>query len=137
MGPFFCQFSLPSRPQSTLMSQSAQPIPSGLTQVLASPISEIEWSVRITYVGVPAPRMVAMMKRQQTITIPLPVAEPAPISKLAVSVEEAAEALGLGKTLTFELINAKRLRIVKLGRKIIIPVTELQAFLEREMGQCA
>jgi excisionase family DNA binding protein len=46
--------------------------------------------------------------------------------------EEAAEALNLGRSLTFALINEGRLHTVRLGRKIIIPVTELQAFLDRE-----
>ena len=73
------------------------------------------------------------MKRQQTITIPIPIPEvPSPIPKLAYTVEEAAEALNLGRSLTFALINEGRLHTVRLGRKIIIPVTELQAFLDRE-----
>ena len=73
------------------------------------------------------------MKRQQTITIPIPEV-PSPIPKLAYTVEEAAAALNLGRSLTFTLINEGRLHAVRLGRKIIIPVTELQAFLDREMG---
>ncbi|MGA2080244.1 MAG: helix-turn-helix domain-containing protein [Holophaga sp.] len=73
------------------------------------------------------------MKKQQTITIPIPDV-PSPIPKLAFTVEEAAEALNIGKTSTYAMIEEGRLRVVRLGRKILIPVTELQAFLDREMG---
>lgn len=68
-------------------------------------------------------------------TIQIPMQEPSPIPKLAYTVEEASVALNLGRSLTFTLINEGRLRVVRLGRKILIPVTEIQAFLDREISR--
>jgi len=66
----------------------------------------------------------------QNIQIPI---ESNPIPKLAYTVDEASDALNMGKSMTFTLINEGRLRVIRLGRKILIPVTECQAFLDREM----
>jgi len=71
--------------------------------------------------------------KHQTIQIAMP--EPSPIPKLAYTIEEASEALNMGKSMTFSLINEGRLRVVRLGRKILVPVTECQAFLEREISR--
>jgi len=68
--------------------------------------------------------------KPRTIQIPLP--ETASIPKLAYSVEEAAEALSLGRTKTFALIKEGRLRVIRLGKRVVVPVTELQDFLRRE-----
>jgi excisionase family DNA binding protein len=56
-------------------------------------------------------------------------------SRLTVTVPEAAKALGVGLNSTYGLISAKRLKAVKLGRKLVIPRTELEAFLRRETAQ--
>jgi len=71
--------------------------------------------------------------KHQTIQIAMP--EPSAIPKLAYTIEEASEALNMGKSMTFSLINEGRLRVVRLGRKILVPVTECQAFLEREISR--
>ncbi len=70
------------------------------------------------------------MARHHTIQIPIPEAV---VPKLAYTVEEAGEALNMGKSQTFELIHEGRLKVVQLGRKILVPVAECQAFLEREL----
>ena len=67
-------------------------------------------------------------------TIQIPMQEPSPIPKLAYTIEEAAESLNMGKSMAIALINAGRLRSIRLGRKILIPVTEIQAFLDREIS---
>lgn len=56
-------------------------------------------------------------------------------SRLTVTVPEAARALGVGLNSTYGLISAKRLRAVKLGRKLVVPKAELEAFLMRETAQ--
>jgi len=74
------------------------------------------------------------MKCQKTKTIQVPVAQPI-IPKFAYTLEEAAEALHIGRTLSYAMAADGRLRVVRLGRKILVPVTEVQAFLDREMAK--
>ncbi|MGE0026874.1 MAG: hypothetical protein AB7O78_09855 [Thermoleophilia bacterium] len=51
--------------------------------------------------------------------------------RLAVSPPEAAAALGVGLTYFTETI-APELRLVRRGRRVIVPVAELTRWLERE-----
>ncbi len=44
-------------------------------------------------------------------------------------VEEAAFMLGCGRTTVFQLIREKRLRVVKLGARTIVPRTEIARLL--------
>jgi excisionase family DNA binding protein len=60
-------------------------------------------------------------------------AELAPLPRLALSVQEAAEALGVSEDFWLKYI-ADEVRIVRRGRRKIIPVTELQRWLD-ENGQ--
>ena len=50
-------------------------------------------------------------------------------TKLAYSVEEAAEALGLGRTMLYGEIAAGRLRAKKIGKRTIILVDDARAYL--------
>jgi excisionase family DNA binding protein len=50
---------------------------------------------------------------------------------LALSVAEAAEALGLGETLTRELIARGALPAVRVGKRVLVPADKLRAYLER------
>lgn len=50
---------------------------------------------------------------------PLTVSEIAPV---LYRVEEAAEALRLGRTIVYELIRCGRLRTVKVGTRRLVPV---------------
>lgn len=63
----------------------------------------------------------------------LPRLEVEPIRRIGYSPEEAAASLGLGLTNTYALIREGQLGAVHKGRKIIIPVDEIRAFLLREM----
>lgn len=65
---------------------------------------------------------------------PEPKREPLPIPALSLSVEDAAKALGIGRTFVFQLIKEKKLKAVKAGRRTLIPVREVEAFLERLGG---
>ncbi len=60
----------------------------------------------------------------QTITAPVP----APV-KLLLTIDEAAEALGLGRTSCYQLVMRKKILSIKLGRKRLIPLTALQEFV--------
>ena len=54
-----------------------------------------------------------------------------PLERLAVSVEEAADALGVGRSTLFELIRDGRLGSIKVGKRRLVPTDELKAFLLR------
>lgn len=58
-------------------------------------------------------------------------AMPPPSPRLAYSIDEAAELLGVGKTAFREYV-LPQLRVVKVGTKPIIPRRELEAWLDRE-----
>ncbi len=50
--------------------------------------------------------------------------------KLAYSVDEAAERLGIGRTLAYDLIREGRLPSLKLGNRRLIARADLEAFVE-------
>lgn len=53
---------------------------------------------------------------------------------LSYRVEEAAKALGIGRTFVFHLIKQGQLKAVKIGRRTLIPVREVEDFLTRMGG---
>lgn len=55
------------------------------------------------------------------------VAEP-----LLVPVRVAATRLSIGRDTTYELVRSGRLRSVAIGRRRLVPVSELEAFVARE-----
>lgn len=55
-------------------------------------------------------------------TAPLP-------ERLALSVEEAAVQLGIGRTLAYEMSRDGRLPVVKMGRRTLVPVSRLMDIL--------
>lgn len=57
--------------------------------------------------------------------------KPLSSNPLNVSVEEAASALGIGRTLVFALIKNGTLRSFKLGKRRLIPVSELTGLIAR------
>lgn len=52
--------------------------------------------------------------------------------RLSVSVEEAAEMLSIGRSSVFNLLNDGLLASLKIGKRRLIPVAELRAFLDRQ-----
>ena len=54
---------------------------------------------------------------------------------LLVGVREAARELGIGRDATYQLVREGRLRSVVLSRRVMIPRTELAAFVERESAR--
>jgi excisionase family DNA binding protein len=51
---------------------------------------------------------------------------------LLLGVRGFARELGIGRDATYALIRVWRLRAVHVNRRILIPRTELEAFVERE-----
>jgi len=62
---------------------------------------------------------------------PAPVAATPAIKRVLVSVEEAAEALCMGRTSVFALIREGQLLTVKIGKRRLVAVSELHAFAHR------
>ena len=60
-----------------------------------------------------------------------------PVTKLLLTPDEFREALGgaIGRSSLYEFIPAGRVRAVKLGRKLLIPRQEIEAFIERETAR--
>jgi excisionase family DNA binding protein len=54
------------------------------------------------------------------------------IEPLLISVREAATRLGIGRDTAYALVAEGRLRSLRLGRRVLIPVVELSAFVHRE-----
>jgi excisionase family DNA binding protein len=52
-------------------------------------------------------------------------------AKVAYSIAEFCQLVSLGRSRVFEEIRGKRLRILKVGRRTIIPATEVMAWLNR------
>lgn len=52
-----------------------------------------------------------------------------PIPPLALSVEEAAQAMSVGRTLVYQLMGEGRLKFVKVGKRTLILVRSIEEFL--------
>lgn len=59
----------------------------------------------------------------------------APPVRLTLSVAEAAKALGISRTLAYELAHTGVLRTVKLGRRVVVPQSALTELLERPSAE--
>jgi excisionase family DNA binding protein len=49
--------------------------------------------------------------------------------RLALTPEEAAQAIGIGRTKIYELLANGRIRSVKVGRRLVVPMSAIDAFL--------
>jgi excisionase family DNA binding protein len=54
-----------------------------------------------------------------------------PLPRLAYGINDAADALDLSRSRIYELITAGEIAVCKVGKRTIIPVTELTALIER------
>ncbi|NQV24928.1 MAG: helix-turn-helix domain-containing protein [Rhodopirellula sp.] len=58
-----------------------------------------------------------------------------PVPRLALSLEESAKAVGLCSKTVGNLIRDGRLRAVHVGTRRLVPVSELQRWLDAEAAQ--
>ena len=63
-------------------------------------------------------------------------APPAP-APLAVSVEEAARLIGVGRSKMFALVQSGLVRSVRVGARRLVPTRALEEFLEKDDGDLA
>ena len=54
------------------------------------------------------------------------------MEKLAVSIEEFAAMVGIGKTKAYELSKSKGFPAVRLGKRVVIPVERLKKWLAEQ-----
>jgi len=59
----------------------------------------------------------------------------APVPRLALSLEEVAQAVGLCSKTVSALIHDGRLLSVRVGTRHLVPVSEIQRWLDAEAGQ--
>jgi len=52
-----------------------------------------------------------------------------PVPRLAPSIEEAAQVLSLGRNLTPHLIDDGQLRMIRVGRRVLVPVKAIEEML--------
>lgn len=55
--------------------------------------------------------------------------DPAPAPILGVRPNEACRIVGIGRTTLYELVAAKKVRLVKIGRASVIPMEDLRRLL--------
>jgi excisionase family DNA binding protein len=53
---------------------------------------------------------------------------------LLLPIPTAAQRLGFGRDATYALVRDGRLRVIRVGRRSLVPVQELEAFIRRELG---
>lgn len=52
-------------------------------------------------------------------------------NRLCMSVPEAAKMLGISRNYAYELVRTKRLPVLKLGKRLLIPRVQLERMLEK------
>jgi excisionase family DNA binding protein len=57
------------------------------------------------------------------------------IEPVALPVPGAARALGIGTTKTRELIRSGELRSIRIDRRILVPRSEIDAYIARKLGE--
>lgn len=55
------------------------------------------------------------------------------MDELLVCVEEAARRLGVGRSAMYELLASGQIARVKIGRRTLVPVQELRAWVDRNV----
>jgi excisionase family DNA binding protein len=57
------------------------------------------------------------------------------VDQLLLSVEEAAEVIGLGRSLTYEKILAGEIASIKVGRRRLVPAAALEVWTQRQVAE--
>ena len=60
---------------------------------------------------------------------------PTPDRAHLLTVEEAAECLGIGRTKTYELMTGGALASIKIGSRRLIPVRSVATYIREQLGQ--
>lgn len=68
------------------------------------------------------------------VTIPSPPHAPS-VQQVAYGIREAANVLGISRSSVYKLIKEKQLSVVKLGKRALIPIREIQALIDGLQGK--
>lgn len=58
-----------------------------------------------------------------------------PVPRLLLTVEQAAEALGVGRDAVYDLINSGELTSIRIGSRRLISVEALRRFIEKREAE--
>ena len=56
--------------------------------------------------------------------------------KVLLSLDEAADAMSVGKTMIADLVRRNELRSIKVGRTRRIPLSSIHEFVNRQLASC-
>jgi excisionase family DNA binding protein len=56
------------------------------------------------------------------------------MTPITLSITDAANALGIGRSSTYVLINIGNLKTIKIGRRRLVTVDSLRALVGRQLG---
>ena len=57
--------------------------------------------------------------------------------KYLCSIDEAAKALGVGRTKTYEMLHDRELESIQIGTRRLVKLDSIRAFIERATGGVA
>lgn len=57
--------------------------------------------------------------------------------RLAYTIPDACAAIGVSRSMLYELIGAGEIRTIKIGTRTLVPASELSAFIERKLKEVA
>lgn len=75
-------------------------------------------------------RLVEVMSESRRSESPQPPPRPMP-ERVLLTVEEAAEQLGIGRTLTYKLISNGEIESIRIGRLRRVPTSAIQDYARR------
>lgn len=55
------------------------------------------------------------------------------MTRYTCSAREAAQALGLGRSTTYELLRSGELPSIRVGRRVLIPLAALEGFIAKRL----
>ena len=57
--------------------------------------------------------------------------------RLTLTVEEAGEALGIGRNLAYDAVRSGQIPVVRIGKRLLVPRTALEKLLSQATGTVA
>ena len=57
------------------------------------------------------------------------------MDKLLLSIPEAAARVSLGRTKFLELVTNQEIKVVRIGRAVRVPTSELEAWAQRQLAE--
>lgn len=58
------------------------------------------------------------------------------MEKIVYTIPETAELLGISKSYAYELVKTRRLPVLELGRRKVIPKVQLDAWIQEKVNMC-